>query len=76
MTTINRQIFDGAKYTISFSMIQYILYIITQIIFARLLSPSLFGEFAIISIVVMFFFSLSNFCTDKYIIIQKSINKN
>lgn len=76
MTTINRQIFDGAKYTISFSMIQYVLYIITQIIFARLLSPSLFGEFAIISIVVMFFFSLSNFCTDKYIIIQKSINKN
>ena len=76
MTNINRQIFDGAKYTLSFSMIQYILYIITQIIFARLLSPSLFGEFAMISIVVMFFFSLSNFCTDKYIIIQKTINNH
>lgn len=76
MSKISRQIFDGAKYTLSFSMVQYILFIFTQVILARLISPEQFGEFAIISIYVMFFFTLSNFQSDKYIITRENINNN
>ncbi len=76
MSKISRQIFDGAKYTLSFSMVQYILFIFTQVILARLISPEQFGEFAIISIYVMFFFTFSNFQSDKYIITRENINNN
>ena len=76
MTNISRQIFDGAKYTISFSMIQYMLFIVTQVILARLISPELFGEFAIIAIYVMFFFTLSNFNSDKFIIISNKFDSH
>ena len=76
MSNISRQIFDGAKYTLSFSMVQYILFIFTQVVLARLISPEIFGEFAIISIYVMFFFTLSNFQSDKYIITKKDISNS
>ena len=75
MSNISRQIFDGAKYTLSFSMVQYILFIFTQVVLARLISPEIFGEFAIISIYVMLFFTLSNFQSDKYIISKISPKK-
>ena len=74
MSNISRQIFDGAKYTLSFSMVQYILFIFTQVVLARLISPEIFGEFAIISIYVMLFFTLSNFQSDKYIITKEDIS--
>ena len=74
MSNISRQIFDGAKYTLSFSMVQYILFIFTQVVLARLISPEVFGEFAIISIYVMLFFTLSNFQSDKYIITKEDIS--
>lgn len=67
-----KSIFKNSIVVTGLTILQFSVMFITQITLARLIEPQIFGVFAIITVVAMFFHTLSSLNTDKYIIREQT----
>lgn len=63
-----KSVFGNGVLVSVLTICQFFVLFISQIILARIIAPEIFGIFAIISAISMFFYTLCNLNTDKYLI--------
>lgn len=63
-----RNIFTNSFIVSSLTVLQFLVLLGSQVILARLIEPEVFGIFAVITVISMFFYTVSNMNTDRYLI--------